>query len=338
MKRPAAALQTVTEAAPRRKRRRTAPHPPVARTRSQHAQSALRVPRRQILRLGGALALGLHAGRPAAHPTSVEALAGLRPGSGNANVIRLASVRTLEDGGLLAPLIADFSRQTGTELAVYTGEDVYERARAGEADLVISHLGHDDARAFLSEGLGLWPRAVLFNQTVLLTHPADPANVRSAPDPVEAFRRIAGVQAPFIVNDSDGQRYLAETLWHLVGRPDQAGWYRDTGLRMLAAARAAATAGGYTLWGLTPFLVARQQADLNLEPIIFNDALVQRLMITVVGNPERLPQVNAAGALAFQQYLLDPTTQALIRNHRVKGIDQPLFWPAGRQNATDLLP
>ena len=298
----------------------------------QQAHHALRVPRRQILRAGGVLALGLPSIARADRPAATGG------GRLDERVIRLASVRTVQDGGLLQSLVAEFEGQTGYAVVIHTGEDVYERARAGEADLVFSHFGHHDAQAFLTEGLGQWPHAVLFNQTALLGHPSDPADVRSAPDPVEAFRRIAHARAPFVANDIDGQQYLADTLWHAAGRPEKAGWYRDTGLRQVAAARAAAAEGGYTLWGLTPFLVSQQQSSLDLSPFIFNDALVQRVMVSVVVDPARFPQVNAAGALAFQQYLLTPETQAQIRNHRYPGIDQPIFWPAGRNNATALLP
>src|SRR5215212_2426208 len=160
------------------------------------------VPRRQVLRVGGALALGLPS--VALSPRAAAA----RAGKGGA--VRLASVTTIADGGLLEPLVAGFAAESGYEVAVHTGEDIYERARTGEADLVLSHLGHRGVRAFVAEGLGQWPRAVLFNQTALLAHPSDPADVRGAADPVEAFRRIAAAGAAFIVNDIDGQRYIVE--------------------------------------------------------------------------------------------------------------------------------
>ena len=38
------------------------------------------------------------------------------------------------------------------------------------------------------------------------------------------------------------------------------------------------------------------------------------------------------GALALQEYLTQPATQAQIRSFRLPGIDEPVFWPAGNQN------
>jgi hypothetical protein len=44
------------------------------------------------------------------------------------------------------------------------------------------------------------------------------------------------------------------------------------------------------------------------------------------------------GAEAFQRYLLDPATQVRIRAFRLPGIDQQIWWPAGRNNAGYALP
>ncbi|MBI4301990.1 MAG: substrate-binding domain-containing protein [Chloroflexi bacterium] len=256
----------------------------------------------------------------------------------NTSVVRLASVKTIKDGGLLDELLSEFQKQSGYTVEVYIGEDIYEQARAGKADIVFSHLGHHDAQAFLTEGLGEWPHTVLFNETALIVPTGDPAHILDVTDPVEAFRRIAQTQSPFIVNDIEGQRYVAETLWIAAGKPERGGWYIDTGVRGNEAMRLAAERGGYSLWGVTPFLVAQKQQRLGLRPLVLNDALVQRIMVTVVVNPDKIPGTNVAGARALQEYLVTPATQARIRAFRYPGIDQPIFWPAGRNNSGANLP
>ncbi len=70
--------------------------------------------------------------------------------------VRLATVTTIQSGGLLDQLVADFQEKTGDTVEVYAGDDPYTQARAGKADLVFSHLGHRDAKAFLQDGLGGW--------------------------------------------------------------------------------------------------------------------------------------------------------------------------------------
>jgi len=295
------------------------------------------VSRRDILKTGGALAVGLAGvatlGEPAFAARSEKAGA---PAS--ASVIRLASVTTIQEGGLLPALLAPFEAQTGHQVQLHLGDDVYIQARAGKADVVFSHFGHKDAEAFITAGLGQWPRTVLFNSIALIAPTRDPAHVAGLSDPVEAFRRIAATKSPFIVNGIPELVYLADILWNAAGRPPKAGWYSDTGLQKNAAMQAASAHGGYSLWGVTPFLVARQKAQWALRPVLYEEEMFHRIMVTVVVNPAKFPTANAAGALALQQYLLTPTTQAMIRDFRYPGIAQPLFWPAGRNNAPYLLP
>jgi tungstate transport system substrate-binding protein len=90
--------------------------------------------------------------------------------------------------------------------------------------------------------------------------------------------------------------------------------------------------------GRPPFLISQQRNNLPLRPILFDEEMFHRIMVSVVVNPAKFPRANATGALALQEYLLTPASQALIRNYRYAGLDQPLFWPAGRNNAPNLLP
>ncbi len=249
------------------------------------------------------------------------------------SLVRLSSVVTPQDGGLYDDLLPDFERQTGYQVELTTGQDVYGPARDGQADVVLSHYGHKDAQAFVQDGFGQWPQTVFSNQLALLGPPSDPAQVQDLTDLVEAFRRIAQTQAPFIVNNSEGGKYLTEILWNAAGSPEKEGWYSDQGLEGQDAIAEAAQQGGYVLWGLTPFLRTQQQDEIELQPLVLNDPLLPRIMVTVAVNPDKVAGVNVEGVTAFQQYLLAPTTQARIRAFRLPGIDQQIWWPAGRNNA-----
>jgi tungstate transport system substrate-binding protein len=295
--------------------------------------------RRDALATGGLLALAAAgvAACTSSPPPAAMGSAGT-PSGAAASTIRLATVTTVQDGGLLPRLLAPFQRQTGRQVQVYTGEDVYVKARAGQADLVFSHFGHKDAQAFLADGLGQWPRTVLFNSIALIVPTSDPAGVAALTNPLEAFARIAAARAPFVVNAIPELVYLADILWNATGRPDKTGWYHDTGVQQDAAMQAAAQQQGYSLWGATPFLVLQQKSHLPLRPVVYGEEMFHRIMVSVVVNPAKFPHANVAGALSLQEYLLTPATQALIRNYRYPGLDQPLFWPAGRNNAPDLLP
>jgi ABC-type tungstate transport system permease subunit len=77
----------------------------------------------------------------------------------------------------------------------------------------------------------------------------------------------------------------------------------------------------------------QQQRPLDLEALVVADPMLQRVMVSIVVNPARVRGVDEAGALAFEHYLLDPSTQARIRAFRHHGLTYQTWWPAGRNNA-----
>src|SRR5689334_8453549 len=75
-------------------------------------------------------------------------------------LVRIASVPTAVEGRVLPELVASAAVRT----EITANPDAYDAARAGHADLVISHYGHRDAEKFVLDGLGEWPRTVFSNQ------------------------------------------------------------------------------------------------------------------------------------------------------------------------------
>jgi tungstate transport system substrate-binding protein len=257
-------------------------------------------------------------------------------------VVRVAAVITPESSGLLRQLLVDFETKSGSKVVIDSRQDVFGLAREGQADVVIAHFGHGGTEAFCTEGLGHWPRPVFSNQAAIIGPASDPAKVHGSRDAVEAFRRIAAAKAPFIVNNSATEKYLADVLWEAAQKPDRAGWYRDKGLRNQAetkdAIEAAVKEQGYTLWGLVPFLkYAEEHPQSGMQALCTEDPLLQRLMVTVVVRSEKVAGVNLAGAKSLERFLIAPNTQARIRAYRMAGFDGPVWWPAGRNNSGEFL-
>jgi len=249
------------------------------------------------------------------------------------NVVRLAVVNTPYSSGLLADLLPDFEKQSGYRVTVYSDNDVYARARAGEADIVISHYGKEPIESFVLEGYGEWPELVFSNQSALIGHRSDPANVRGLRTTAEALRRIADARATFIHNDSPAVSYLTDVALATIGQPDRTGWFRDEGWRNAAAAASAEEHRGYFIWGAVPFLrYAGQHKSSELEILVADDPALQRIMAATIVSEKKLPGTNSAGAEALLEYLLAPATQARIAAFRMPGSDLQLWWPAGRNN------
>ena len=255
----------------------------------------------------------------------------LVPAALQTRTVRLAMVNVPDD--VVRPLMPEFSKQFGQQAEiVYTGNDPFAVAREGKADLVIAHYGHEGVAPFVTGGFGLWPHAVFANQIALIGPPSDPAHVRGLADAAEAMRRIAASHSRFVVNNSVGNRYVEDILWTRAGNPAKGDWYLDRHSQGPQAARDAAKEGAYTLWGVPPFLRLKRQTPLNLEPLVTADSIFQRIMVAIVVNPQKASGVNDAGAQAFQDFLLAPSTQARISAFRYSDLDQQVWWPAGRHN------
>ncbi len=252
--------------------------------------------------------------------------------SSQAATVRLAMVNVPDD--VVRPLLGDFAVRSGQHAEiVYTGNDPFALAREGKADLVISHYGHEGVEPFVTGGYGLWPHAVFANQIALIGPAADPAHVRGLTDATEAFRRIAAAKSRFLVNDSEGNKYVEEILWSRAGVTAKGDWYLNRHSQGPQAARDAAREGAYLLWGVPPFLRLKRQMPLDLEPLVTADAIFQRIMVAIVVNPKKVSGVNEAGAEAFQAFLLAPATQAKVAAFRYPDLKGQVWWPAGRHNS-----
>jgi tungstate transport system substrate-binding protein len=245
----------------------------------------------------------------------------------------LALVNVPDD--VLRPLLPAFEQQAGLRASiVYTGNDPFSAGRSGQADLVIAHYGHDGVEPFVTGGFGLWPKAVFANQMALMGPSSDPAGVRGTRTLAEAFRRLETTKSAYVVNASGGARYLEEIARTGRGKP---GDVIDTGAENAAAVRLAADRGAYVLWGVPPFLRWKRQQSIeqatNIEPLVIDDPMLQRIMVAIVVNAKAVKGVNSDGAQRLQQFLLSPAIQARIAAFRYPDFDRQVWWPAGRHNS-----
>jgi tungstate transport system substrate-binding protein len=254
-------------------------------------------------------------------------------GAHSTKPIRLAVVFAPLLSGLISDLIDDFRKESGLEVETFAGMDIYERARAGDADIVISHCGFGEVERFIQDGYGRWPRLVFANQMVLIGPPNDPARIQGAKSATEAFRRLAETKSTFIPNDLPVVMNLTDYLWESAGRPSKEGWYQDATESKGRAIKVAEEKGGYVIWGAEPFLQFVQKHDTKMQILFANDPILQRVMCSVVVNPGKVPSANADSATAFEKYLLSPRAQARVAAFRNPGATNlQLWWPAALHN------
>jgi ABC-type tungstate transport system permease subunit len=83
---------------------------------------------------------------------------------------------------------------------------------------------------------------------------------------------------------------------------------------------------------LPPFLRLKRQGPIDLEPLVFQDPIFQRIMVSIVVNPKKVTGAHEESAKAFEKFLIAPATQSLIRAFRYPDFESQAWWPAGRHN------
>jgi len=165
------------------------------------------------------------------------------------------------DSGLLDRLLAPFPHPVQV-LAVGTGQALRPAERK-DVDAVLVHApdleGEALARGRIAQGLCLAE-----NRFLLAGPEEDPARVREAREVLEALRRIARAQAPFVSRGDRSGTHLKELeLWRRAGIAPKGPWYLESGAGMAQTLVLAAEKGAYTLTYLATFLTVGKKRGLK---------------------------------------------------------------------------
>lgn len=246
--------------------------------------------------------------------------------------VRLAVVNTPKDSGLLAYLLADFEASTGLQVDIHSSDNPFAQARAGKADLVISHFGKAGLEQFVSEGYGIWPRMVFSNQAVLIGPEDDPAHISQTKSLADAFLAIANSRHTLIANDNEGISELTALVATIAGLNTNESWYQDSGVSKGKAIKVAEKEHAYVIWGAIPFLKFQAKHNTNMAILFSNDSLLQRVMASTRVSKAHFSDANHSAAEKLENYLLSTEVQAKVMAFRVTGSDRQLWWPAARHN------
>ena len=270
--------------------------------------------------------------RPAAAPQPTAV-----PRSGDARELILATTTSTQDSGLLDVLVPMFEQQTGYRVktvSVGTGAALALGAR-GEADVVLVHAPASEVQ-WMQQGNGTERRLVMHNDFVLVGPDADPAHIRGEPSALDAMKKIADAQAPFVSRgDNSGTQQLELQLWQKAGlNPRGQPWYVESGTGMGQTLIIADQRQAYTISDRATWLAFK--ARIQLPILVERDPVLLNVYHVMPVNPDKFPNVklNVAGAQAFADFLVAPETQRVIGNFGKDKYGQPLFVPdAGKSEA-----
>jgi tungstate transport system substrate-binding protein len=234
------------------------------------------------------------------------------------------------DAGIVSALEDAYFKRSGVivrHAGAGTGAAL-EMSKGGSFDLVMVH-----ARAlenkFVADGFGIDRRDVMYNDFVILGPAADPARIRGEKKAVDALRKIAAAQAPFLTRgDRSGTHVKEVELWQAAGVSPQGGWYVTSDRGAAGNAPTTRDANGrqaYVLMDRATYLTLKR--EVSLQVLVEKDPALLNYIAVIRVNPAKRPKVNADGARAFQDWLVSEEAQRIIKDFEVDRYGEPLFFP-----------
>lgn len=258
--------------------------------------------------------------------------------SDNTNLI-LATTTSTQDSGLLDLLIPLFQEQSGyivQTIAVGTGAAL-KMAEEGNADVLLVHAPAAE-QELMDAGFGKERMLIMHNDFVVVGPPDDPAAISEQTAAAEAFALINSNQAPFTSRGDDSGTHKKErNIWQDAAydpNQEKPHWYLESGQGMGATLMITSEKSAYTLTDRATYLATQKNLDLAI--LLEGDASLLNIYHVITVNPERWPDINYDGALAFAQFMTSQSTQALIAEFGIDKFGQPLFFPDAHKSVADL--
>ena len=256
----------------------------------------------------------------------------------NPNLI-LATTTSTQDSGLLDVLVPMFEEQTGytvQTVAVGTGAAL-AMAQEGNADVLLVHAPASEL-PLMESGDCKDRMLVMHNDFIIVGPTADPAGIQGNAVAADAFALIAESGSTFISRgDDSGTNKKELSIWTDTDydpNTDKPSWYVESGQGMGATLVIASEKQAYTLTDRATYLA--NQGNLDLEILVEGDAVLLNVYHVMTVNPEKWPDTNYDGAIAFANFMTDPATQKVIGEFGVDKFGQPLFFPDADKTDADL--
>jgi tungstate transport system substrate-binding protein len=242
--------------------------------------------------------------------------------------LKLSTTTSTQDSGILDVLLPPFQKKCYCQVnvvAVGTGKAL-KLGESGDVDVVLVHARPLEDQ-FVAAGFGVNRRDVMYNDFVIIGPPNDPAGIGGVKTAVEAFKRIAAAQVPFISRGDDSGTHQTELeLWRRAGLEPQGRWYRSVGQGMGQTIIMATELRGYTISDRGTYMKFRQ-GKTDLKILFEHEAGLFNPYGVIAVNPKKFPWVQYDLARQFIDFLTGADGQALIAAYRVAG--EPVFFVRG---------
>ncbi len=247
------------------------------------------------------------------------------PKPANPDII-LATTTSTQDSGLLDELLPVFEKKTGYNvktIAIGTGAAL-AMGEKGDADVLLVHAPSSEKKLVDNKTVINY-QLVMHNDFVIVGPTADPAKVKGTKTVEAAFKEIAASSSIFVTRgDDSGTHKMEKALWKKANIQPVTEKYQSTGQGMGQTLTIASEKAGYTLTDRATYLATKK--NLELEILLEGDTSLLNIYHVMQVNPEKFPKVNAEGAKAFVDFMIDADTQAIIGSFGKEKYGQPLFF------------
>lgn len=236
----------------------------------------------------------------------------------------LATTTSTKDSGLLDKLLPVFEEQTGYKVEVIsqgTGKAL-KTGELGDCDVILVH-ARDAEDKFVADGFGVNRRDVMYNDFVILGPTSDPVGIKGL-KVTEALKELAqNKNGKFISRgDNSGTNKKEIKLWKMADIKPEGDWYMEVNKGMGDTLVMTNELQGYTLSDRATYI--KMKENLNLEVLVEKEDTLLNPYGVIAINPEKHPEINYEGAMAFIEFITSKEGKKIINNYRVNG--QQLFF------------
>ena len=244
-----------------------------------------------------------------------------------ADTFVLGATTSTYDSGLLEHLIARFNEDhpgLRVRTVIAGSGEALALGRAGDVDLLLVHAPEAEAR-FVEAGHAPERNPVLVNGYVIAGPPSDPAGIRGAAPPSDAFATLARGEHGFVSRgDSSGTHYREIALWREAGAAAAGPWYVESGQGQATTLHVASERGAYVLTDDATF--ALLAAALDLEALVEGHPSLRNVYSLLAPRAALRPE----RAAVFADWLRSANGRRAIAEFRVRGGAEAPFapWPS----------
>lgn len=245
-------------------------------------------------------------------------------------VLRLTTTTSVNDSGLMEYLRPYLLEEANIEMEIVSmgSGAAIEAGQRGDADVLLVHSPAAE-KTFVEEGYGIQRSTFMYNFFVIVGPESDPAGVKdlSAKD---AFIKIRDAKSEFVSRgDNSGTHSKEKAIWKLAeldydSLSTETDFYISAGTGMGATLTMASEQDAYTLTDLATYLSMQDQLSskviVSASPDLRNDYSV------IVINPDKVTNVDAETAKAFETWMLSESTLKLIAEYGKETYGEALFF------------